>query len=207
MFDIAGNKWFVGAPMPEGVGGPAVGVLNDLIYVIGGESDPYNHSPVQVYNPATNSWEKRDPLPPRYVSGGMAVYDNKLYIFGGQTDVDQYVRNVYYDPRAHSFSDVSGSPVLNLFPVGSLIQGKIYLAGGFTSGLYTTGVLYEFDPVSNVMTQLPTKLQYPRIGAAGISVENTFYVLGGSCSHGGSAVGINECLNMDNSRFYLIRKD
>jgi N-acetylneuraminic acid mutarotase len=174
---------------------------------VGGKSTPYNQSPVQVFDHAMNVWRKLAPVSPRYTSAGNAAYNNKLYIFGGETNLSQDPQNVYYEPATNGFIPQVGFPILALYPAANSIQNKIYIAGGITSGLYAIGNVYEFDPVANVMTQLPTRLQYPRVGACGVSVGDNFYVIGGTNFLNGSASGYNESIDIKNSRFYLLKKN
>ena len=83
-----GGTWIAKAPIPTPRAGLAVGVVNGILYAVGGrvnhEDGRWEYLPtVEAYDPSTNSWTTKAPMPaPRgYLSVG--VVDGILYALGG----------------------------------------------------------------------------------------------------------------------------
>jgi N-acetylneuraminic acid mutarotase len=82
-YDPSTDSWTTKAPMPTERVLFAVGVLNGVIYVAGGDGGPGPLSVVEAYDPSTNSWSTRASMPTaRYgLAGG--VVNNTLFAIGG----------------------------------------------------------------------------------------------------------------------------
>ncbi len=77
------NTWSTKARMPTPRHGPAAGVLNDSLVVVGGaDRNEKGMATVEIYDPATDSWSTGVPMPtPRgYLSA--AIVNNTLYVLG-----------------------------------------------------------------------------------------------------------------------------
>src|SRR5690349_5940737 len=59
----ATNVWTTKAAMPTAREGLAVGVVNGIVYAIGGSGSAGNLTKVEAYNPGSNTWTTRAPLP------------------------------------------------------------------------------------------------------------------------------------------------
>ncbi len=83
-YDPATDTWEQKADMPTARLTPAISVISNKIYVIGG-SDGANNTmaAVEIYNPATDVWGIEADMPnPRQELPGI-VYNNKIYLIGG----------------------------------------------------------------------------------------------------------------------------
>src|SRR5437764_13416667 len=76
-------------------GTAAVGVINDRIYVAGGEGTPSQRE-LEVYDPAANTWTVKAPMsvPRNHTAGG--VIEGKFYVFGGRAGPSTCAFDVYY---------------------------------------------------------------------------------------------------------------
>ena len=83
-YDPVTNMWTTKAAMPTPRFGAAAGVVNGIVYVVGGfGAGGTRLSIVEAYNPATNSWTTRSPMPtPRLFAVG-GVVNGLLYVAGG----------------------------------------------------------------------------------------------------------------------------
>jgi len=85
MYDPQTNTWSTRAPMPTPRSGIAAAVVNNELWVFGGEDVPdlALHAEVEVYNPLSNSWRREpDITMPRHGIWA-SVIGNKIYIPGG----------------------------------------------------------------------------------------------------------------------------
>ena len=82
---IAPNSWGAGSPMPTALMGPFTGVINNKIYVVGGENGSTVFGLNQVYDPASDTWTTGSPMPTPRAGGASAVVNGILYTIGGQT--------------------------------------------------------------------------------------------------------------------------
>ena len=82
---LATNVWTTKAPMPTAQRYFAGGVVNGVLYTVGGEnSNDTPHTLVQAYTPGDNSWRTKAPLPSsRAYLNGAGVINGVLYVAGG----------------------------------------------------------------------------------------------------------------------------
>jgi len=69
--------------MPTARAGIAAAVVDNELWVFGGEEQDGLHAEVEVYNPVSNSWRRLPNMPlPRHGSWA-SVIGNQIYIPGG----------------------------------------------------------------------------------------------------------------------------
>ncbi|XP_065178345.1 kelch-like protein 18 [Sycon ciliatum] len=85
-YNIKSDVWDNVAPLKTSRSFAASAVLNDLIFVIGGE-DGSNYSllSVEIYNPAKDTWFEGPHLNMRRSGPGCCVVDGCIYVMGGCT--------------------------------------------------------------------------------------------------------------------------
>ena len=85
VYDPVSNTWSTRAPMPTARSGIAAAVVNNELWVFGGEdADTFTlHAEVEVYDPVSNSWRQLPDMPlPRHGIWA-SVIGNNIYIPGG----------------------------------------------------------------------------------------------------------------------------
>lgn len=160
---VAHNTWSSGARMPVALDGTAVAVLENEIYVVGG--DTTTGAPVanvQIYDPTTNAWSKGVPLPKATGGGCAGVVNNDLYFIGGNIGgpgVQDYTDAVWaYSPMTKKWS--KKTPMPTTAEAGALCvveKGIIYVMGGYGDSSFLATV-EGFDPATNKWTE-PQQLQ------------------------------------------------
>ena len=68
--------------MPTGRSGIAAGVVNNRLYVFGGEL-PALHSEVESYDPVSNTWQQHPPMPTPKHGIWASIIGNTAYLPGG----------------------------------------------------------------------------------------------------------------------------
>lgn len=56
-YDVANDTWVAVAEMSARRSGAGVGVLDNLLYAVGGHDGPIVRKSVEVYDPAQNTWK------------------------------------------------------------------------------------------------------------------------------------------------------
>jgi kelch-like protein 2/3 len=82
--------------------GLGVGVINDVLYAVGGANKTVANVPhrVEAYDYTTNSWTTVAPMPTARLRLGVGVINGILYAVGGHGDVDPHLSTVEsFDPR------------------------------------------------------------------------------------------------------------
>ena len=109
---VATNVWTTKASMPTARSGFAAGVVNGVVYAVGGIRDGLTFlTTVQAYNPATNGWATKAPLPARraYLNGTGTI-NGILYVAGGG-DSSGVTRTLFaYNPSTLAASCMSTAP-------------------------------------------------------------------------------------------------
>ncbi len=177
-------SWASKASMPTTRIGFGVAVVNEKIYAIGGSVGGSNHRRLNVteeYNRVTNTWTTKAPMPTPRCNFGIAVYEDKIYVIGGITGYDSNASvsllcdvNEVYDPSTDTWETKSSMPTKRESLGASVVDGKIYLIGG-----YPNATLNEvYDPTTDSWTAeapTPTSAQY----CSSAVIDNRIYVISG----------------------------
>ena len=189
----ADDSWAKLEPLPTIRRDLGVAAVNEKIYVIGGRNDDGYLSTNEEYDPATNTWTTKTPMPTPRSDFGIAVVNDKIYCIGGIIDFDWsgYGKgilcavNEVYDPLTDTWENKTSMPTQRQRPKANVVNGKIYVMGGFqyrdlppsqtTVGLDVNEV---YDPKTDSWT---TKTPIPTIssGPASATIDNKIYVIGG----------------------------
>ena len=128
------------ANMPTNRDGFGVGVVDDLIYAIGGGGWPQagNGGPfltlIEEYDPKINRWGMKGDMPEVKLSFSTVVLDTEIYQIGGftwQNRVPTYLATVdVYNPQTEEWRNIPPMPT-PFIPFGAaVVDGNIYVFGG-----------------------------------------------------------------------------
>ena len=88
-YDPAANAWVTKASMPTARHRFGVGVINGILYAVGGQSSQSNPptfaSMLEAYDPSTDTWSTKAPMPTVRSSLGVTAINGVLYAVGGVT--------------------------------------------------------------------------------------------------------------------------
>jgi hypothetical protein len=82
-YDPLTNTWTSKAAMPTARSALAAGVVNGLVYAVGGADDTTIFPTVEVYDAVANAWTAGVPMPTTRAHLGVGVVNNVLYAIGG----------------------------------------------------------------------------------------------------------------------------
>jgi hypothetical protein len=180
VYDPATDSWETKAAMPTARYGIQAQVVNDKIYLIGGQrllgyGLGYERLNVtEIYDPVTDTWSTGSAMP-ILDDAVTAVVDDKIYVFGSVTQI--------YDPKTDSWS-VGAPPLKNGYvaaaTTGAFAPKRIYLYDWFTMQVY--------DPKGDSWTN-GTAPSGIREGVGIGVVDDKLYFIGGR-SHPIAGMGI-----------------
>jgi len=187
------DTWSVkaGMPTPRVLHGACE--VHGKIYVFGGQS--IRNGPaiasVEEYDPQGDTWRARSDMPTARMSMTINAVDNKCYLIGGFTTLGSNRESLdlveEYDPETDSWRQRSAMFVARGGAASAVIDGKIYVAGGFAFGNpygAVVAALNIYDPAGDSWSA-GAAMPSARGGMAAISSQGKLYVFGG----GGVSVG------------------
>lgn len=173
VYDPVNDSWSQVASLPVAQHlTPAVGVINDKIYVAGGASGPI----LQIYDPATNTWSNGAPMKIHRHHTAGAVIDGKLYVVGGREGAGSATALEVYDPQANSWSTLASMPTGRSGLAAAAVNGELYTFGGEVGGQLNEVEVY--NPASNSWRILPD-MPFGRHGIWASVIGNKIYIAGG----------------------------
>ena len=187
-YDPVANSWTIKAAMPTPRFGTAAGVVNGIVYVVGGFGGGGTPlSTVEAYNPATNTWTTKRVMPTSRAAAAAGAMNAILYVLGGESSNGLSIPETLeaYDPISDTWTRKAPMPTVRAAPVVGVVDGLLYVAGGWgPSNPPFFATLEAYNPATNSWTTrspMPT----PRSFAVGGVVNGILYVAGGSGCHFG----------------------
>ena len=182
-YDPGTDTWTRKADMPAARRRLDVCSVDGIVYAIGGQYEGTSLRTVEAYDPATDTWtRKADMLEPRAYHA-VGVIDGKIYAAAGGGISRIYIE--MYDPSTDVWTavvPVGGRTNANWSPTGTVVNGKMYIMGGYGGGNQTKIVV--FDPSSSTVEILDMRMPYPLAFAADFAYNNKIYLVGGWTSGG-----------------------
>jgi len=141
-----GGSWVTKAPMPTARWSLGVGVVNGILYAVGGiDSASTDTSAVEAYDPVSNTWSTKAPMPTARHSFGVGVVNGILYAVGGSSFINPYLSTVEaYDPASNTWATKAPMPMVQEGHAVGVVNGILYAVGGQV-GTYSS-TLQAYDP-------------------------------------------------------------
>jgi N-acetylneuraminic acid mutarotase len=131
--------WKTLAPMPQARNHLSSVVYNGEIYALGGQTGydggSVPRSDVFIYNPTTNTWRTGPSMPgPRsHTVNATFVLNGKIFMLAGNSKQSVWSRTVFVFDGT-SWSQSTQLPMLRSSSACGVIDGKIYVIGGYADG-------------------------------------------------------------------------
>ncbi len=153
IYDPATNTWSKGRKMPTRRDPGGVAVVNNRIYVIGGEGWPLPQNwgegqflaSIEEYDPINRQWQKKKDMLELKNWFSSTVVGDDIYLIGGYTrkgGLQQLATVNVYHPRTETWREISALPnPLDTFGAAT-VNGNIYVFGSLDAGgQFSTNVL------------------------------------------------------------------
>ncbi len=185
-YSPANDTWMTKASLPSSPRSETVAVTDGtFIYLIGGRPVNIVGNDLWRYNPTNDTWKSLTSMPTARATEHMAAfYNGQIYVLGGRTASaptggGDLATVEIYNIAANKWT--TGTPMPSPLADGHtvLLNGKIYVFGGFTSTGTASTSTYIYDITSDTWTfgaSAPVGLVDPAAGVCGPQI----YVIGGS---------------------------
>lgn len=173
----AGDQWNPMPSMSYSRFAPAVAIVNNNLYVMGGW-DGYSavSNIVEVYDFATGIWSRKANMHTAVVYAAAAVIGNAIHVMGGYNGSNYVNRHQVYNTDFNSWSLATNLPQARSGCGAAVAAEKIYLIGGYNNGALNTNQM--FDPASgNWSNKSPMPTARTDFGIA--AMDNSIYVVAG----------------------------
>ncbi|XP_033642364.1 kelch-like protein 9 [Asterias rubens] len=135
----------------------SVAVLNDFLYVAGGQvtltsNGKESIGTVHRYDPRFNNWLQVCPMQQRRAFFGLAALDGKLFAIGGKNEQGALASMESYNPNNDTWVYVQHLPESMYAHACCVISDKLYISGGFANHNFRKTV-FEYSPQRNEWTQ------------------------------------------------------
>jgi len=202
-FSIAqGDSWETKKSMPTPITAQASGVIDGKLFIPSYDFSTYE-AVLEVYNSFDDSWDTSSPSPPtKRTAAGAGVIDGKLYVAGGCENgtCNQLSKRLeVYDPgddtTPGTWTTLADMQASRGAVAAAVIDGKLYVVGGFSPAWSPVDWLEVYDPVENMWTTL-APMPTPRESVEAAVIDGKLYVVGGYVrdypGHQGTSTGILE---------------
>uniref|UniRef100_H3CPQ3 Si:ch211-63p21.8 n=1 Tax=Tetraodon nigroviridis TaxID=99883 RepID=H3CPQ3_TETNG len=151
MYNLETDSWSYVHSLPQALSGHGVSVTHAGIFISGGFNSKYECLPSTfLYDPASGATPLADMASERALHC-MEALQGRLYVAGGVRNLrkfytDQLACEVY-DPGTDTWTAVATLPVPHVGAASAVLEGKIYILGGYSQDDYAeSGLVHRFDP-------------------------------------------------------------
>ena len=191
MYDPQTDTWTQKIDMPTARSTNTC-VVDGKIYAIGGSSSNRKQrrlDTVEVYDPATDTWAKTRDMNHARSGAATSVVDGKIYVMGG-TGWPQipfhpgpYLASMeVYNPKTNQWREIGDMPAAKSSHTASVINGKIYVIGGFFRGdgrdFRYLSTIDIYHPETGRWTQEPD-MPVGKTGHEAEVIKGNIYIFGG----------------------------
>lgn len=175
----ASITWVQKTNMPTGRDGLGIGVVDGLVYCIGGWTNGLPATAtgvVEAYDPVADSWSTMNPMPTPRGFLAVCVLDNKIYALGGWSGSSTAHTTVeVFDPAGNGWTALAPMQTGRDGLGAEVVDGKIYAIGGFHSG----GTIVEEYDTSTGSWSYKTPMSSTRFFFASEVIAQKVYVAAG----------------------------
>jgi N-acetylneuraminic acid mutarotase len=196
--EVTHNTWTSGTPLPTPVVFATSAVLENEIYVVGGNDSTGIVSDVQVYNPVAKTWSAGVSYPTGISAASAAVVKNILYVFGGTNDGVNPTNAVWeYNPKTKTWTGKAAMPTARWATAAVVEKNIIYVIGGVVngSGNGVIATVESYNPATNTWIEEAPMLEakgQPAAGLQGSLKAGYTIVVADGATNGQGDTGDNE---------------
>ncbi|CAA9999827.1 unnamed protein product [Nesidiocoris tenuis] len=171
------DSWRPCNPMSVPRNRVSVGVVDGMIYAVGGCAGVDHYNSVERYDPDQDVWHPVKSMASKRTAVAVAVVDRLLYAMGGFDGQNRLKSCECYNPETDTWSSVQ--PMKCARSGGGVTSWNqyIYVIGGF-DGHRQLGAAERYDTVNRTWTDV-APLTVPRSALSVTVIDNQIYAIGG----------------------------
>jgi N-acetylneuraminic acid mutarotase len=177
-YDTALDEWTSTQSLPTGADGQATAVIDDILYVVGGNQGSGTIKILREYNPTTNTWITRANAPRSFENSAADAFQGRMYVtmHAGYTCFS-------YDPKTNTWTSLASPSVARTSSPSYVADGngRLFLFGGnewcgTSNGVWTcqaTTSTEAYHVASNTwqaLADLPTPRVGPGVAVVGSAI-------------------------------------
>jgi len=181
-YDPDADRWIVKAPMPVARETTASAVVDEKLYVIGGNAQGDCVNLNQVYDHKTDTWTTKASMPTPRCSLSAVALDGLIYALGGTNTSGsiKYSTVEIYDPASDTWTASPEMPTGRQYLAAVALNDNVYAVGGWNPALSPDflDTVEAYDPTAKTWTtkaSMPT----PRSGLAAGVLNGLLVAVGG----------------------------
>ncbi|XP_054714896.1 kelch-like ECH-associated protein 1 [Uloborus diversus] len=176
-YDPITNKWKSCCKMTIARNRVGVGVLDGLLYAVGGSKATVHHNSVERYDPIEDKWFRVQNMLTARIGVGVAVVKRLLYAVGGYDGNSRLNTVECYNPEKDSWTLVA-SMNTNRSGAGVVaLDHYIYAVGGYDGALQLKTV-EKYNTETNEWVYV-SSMSSPRSALSVAALDGKIYALGG----------------------------
>jgi len=192
-YDPSTNTWSTKASMPTAREGLGVGVINGILYAVGGNGTSTHLTTVEAYDRSTNTWSTKASMPAGRDGLSVGIINGILYAVGGNGASADLNTVEAYDPSSNTWSTKASMPTGREGIGVGVINGILYAVGGSAGPTGFLNTVEAYDPSTSTWSKAPslsTKRAFSGVGVA----NGVLYVVGGAINFGFLSINTVEAL-------------
>ncbi|KAJ3599360.1 hypothetical protein NHX12_033323 [Muraenolepis orangiensis] len=191
--------------MESGVSHACVAVLDNFVYVVGGQHLQYRSGEGAMdccfrYDPHLNQWLRIQAMQEGRIQFQLNVLQGQLYATGGRNRTGSLSSVECYCPKKNEWSNVEPLKRRIWGHAGGSLGDKLYVSGGYGVSLEDKKTLHCYDPAAD-QWEFRAPMNEPRVLHAMISTKDRLYVMGGRMDH------VDRCFDVLAVEYYLALSD
>ncbi|XP_040039544.2 kelch-like protein 26 isoform X2 [Gasterosteus aculeatus] len=203
--DAASRQFKELTEMETGCSHACVAVLDNFVYVVGGQRSQYRSGEGAVdscfrYDPHLSRWLRIQPLQEARIQFQLAVLGGRLYATGGRNRSGSLSSVECYCPGRNVWSNVEPLKRRIWGHAGTPCGEKLYVSGGYGVSLEDKKSLQCYDPASD-RWDFGAPMNEPRVLHAMIAAGDRAYALGGRMDH------VDRCFDVLAVEYYVPESD
>ncbi|XP_059588215.1 kelch-like ECH-associated protein 1 [Alligator mississippiensis] len=175
------NQWSPCAPMSVPRNRIGVGVIDGLIYAVGGSHGCVHHDSVERYDPECDAWERAAPMQTRRIGVGVAVLNRLLYAVGGFDGSARLCSAECYNPERNEWHPIASMNTIRSGAGICALNNCLYAMGGY-DGTDQLNSTERYDVEADAWTFV-APMRHRRSALGVTTYQGKIYVLGGYDGH------------------------
>lgn len=198
MYDPMRNVWIPKHNMNFPRNRVGVGVIDSMIYAVGGSHGSTHHASAERYDAEHDKWTDIASMSTRRIGVGCAVLNRLLYAVGGFDGEHRLSSVECYDPEHDQWTEINPMNTMRSGAGVIAMDNFIYAIGGYDSSCQLKSV--ERYSIDKKQWEFVSQMNSPRSALSVAVINNQLFALGGY--DGNDFLSSVECYCAEGNKWY-----